>query len=152
MKKKSGMVRMILDGRRGNKRLRPAPSVSFASAESFAAMEVVAPQEFTGSAPAIRRYLSSLGIHVGQADIRDCLHRIKIPLVLARLYSLKPIRAEQLGLVGMVVETSVYGGVRRSGLVQPVCRWVVRGLFLHTYHWRDSAGAPILPGVRRTHH
>ena len=97
------MVRMILDGRRGSKRLRPAPSVSFASAESFGAIEVEVPLEFTGSVASIRRYLSSLGIHVGQADIRDCFHRIKIPLGLARLYSLKPIRAEQLGLVGMVV-------------------------------------------------
>ena len=104
MKKKSGMIRMIFDERRGNKRLRPAPSVSFASAESFGAIEVEVPQEFTGSVSEIRRYLSSLGIHVGQADIRDCFHRIKILLAPARLYSLKPIRAEQLGLVGMVVE------------------------------------------------
>ena len=40
VKKKGGQLRLIVDGRRADRLLRPPPSVSLATPESFAALEV----------------------------------------------------------------------------------------------------------------
>ena len=45
-------------------------------------------------------------ICLGIGDVADCFHRMLIPLWLSRLYCLKPVLVERVGMVGKLVEGS----------------------------------------------
>ena len=95
---------MIIDGRRGNARLSPPPHVDLASPETFASIEIEVPDSYSRDKAGARDFLASCGISIGVADISDCFHRLVIPAELSRYYCLEPVRAEDVGLVGEVVE------------------------------------------------
>ena len=96
--KKSGQLRLIVDGRRANRILRPPPSVSLATPESFAALEVESDQP----------------IYTSTADVADCFHRMRIGREFGELFCLRPLPAARFGV------SSIYGSpVDASSLVWP---------------------------------
>ena len=127
--KKSGALRLILDGRRGNKHLARPPHVSLATVEAFSNAEVEPPEEYSQDAEGARQFLKDEGLYVGTADVMDCFHRLRIPLWLAELYCLRPVPAWQLGLQGKIISGAV---VERDTVVYPCpatlpmgCSWSV---------------------------
>ena len=62
MRKKSGRLRMIVDGRQGNQRMRPPPKTSMPSAAAFSKLRL-------GQGEKLR---------VSTYDIQDCFYQFKI--------------------------------------------------------------------------
>ena len=89
-------IRMIVDGRRANQRLRDPPGVDLLSAEGLSKFEVCT--SFEGSKNGHPE------LHVGLSDVRDCFHRIRQPMWLSRHFCLQPIEARHVGLTGKLLD------------------------------------------------
>ena len=75
VRKKSGRLRMIVDGRQGNQRMRPPPKTSMPSAAAFSELRL-------GQGEKLR---------VSTYDIQDCFYQLKIPKAFGELYGFKRI-------------------------------------------------------------
>ncbi|CAE7628065.1 pksN [Symbiodinium sp. CCMP2592] len=113
--KANDKIRLIIDGRRANARLREPPGVSLATAEAFARFEM---EDCSDQDPTIS---------VGLSDVKDCFHRMTQPRWLREYVALDPIPAGWVGLQG----TSL-GGITlaRDDLIYPMpaplcmgCSW-----------------------------
>ena len=112
-------IRMIVDGRRANLRLRDPPGVDLLSAEGLSRFEVVPSfDEVGGDGPEL---------YVGLSDVKDCFHRIRQPSWLARYFCLQPVEAHHVGLTGHCLEGRI---LRSNDLVYPApgslcmgCSW-----------------------------
>ena len=85
VEKKNGKLRMIVDARRLNQRCKKPPSVSLASGDSLANLEID-PQSV---------------LHLAQADVADCFHRMLLPQPLRCFFGLAGIEARYLGLTSL---------------------------------------------------
>ena len=96
---------LIIDGRRGNRRLQRPLCPPMASVESFALHGSGLPPELPlPKASAPRQCLRNEEVSWFVSDVQDCFHRLMIPAVLARLHCSKPVRCECLGLVGQICD------------------------------------------------
>ena len=82
VRKKSGRLRMIVDGRQGNQRMRPPPKTSMPSAAAFSKLRLG-----QGEKPRVSTY-----------DIQDCFYQFKIPKAFGELFGFKQIQANKLGV------------------------------------------------------
>ena len=112
--KKNGQLRMIIDARRANRRLRPPPGVSMVSAEGLGRIEI---ETDNPSEP--------VPIWVGTADVKDCFHRMGIPRWMSKLFGMPRCRHGSLGS-----QRSTAGALVRTTGCTPcpaACPWAVRG-------------------------
>ena len=79
--KKNGKQRVIVDARCINQRCKKPPSVRLCSGDGLGRLEL--PQE--------------LHLHVAQADVDNCFHRMRMPTEMQRWFSLPRISAANLG-------------------------------------------------------
>ena len=82
VRKRSGRLRMIVDGRQGNQRMRPPPKASMSSAAAFSELRL-------GQGEKLR---------VSTYDIQDCFYQFKIPKAFGELLGFKRIQAYKLGV------------------------------------------------------
>ena len=80
--KKGGQQRLIIDGRCGNRRLKPPPPVSLATSETFARAEC----ERDGA------------LHMALLDVENCFHRLRWGREYGRYYCFKGVKAGALGI------------------------------------------------------
>ena len=128
VKKSDGKrIRMIIDGRGANQRLRDPPSVSLSTAETFSRIEVSIPEELIHDEVGKRQFLSSTTVFAGLSDVKDCFHRIRQPDWMCRLFCLLPIEARHVGLTGHTLDGVV---LQSNDLVYPMpgslamgCSW-----------------------------
>ena len=80
MKKKDGMMRLIIDCRLANRRFRTPPGMMWTNPECLARLE----------APA--------GRSLCEAGVENCHHNLRVGPALSRYFAWPPIRAGQLGL------------------------------------------------------
>jgi len=120
-------IRMIIDGRGANQRLRDPPSVSLSAAETFSRIEVSIPEELIHDEVGKRQFLSSTTVFAGLSDAKDCFHRIRQPDWMCRLFCLLPIEARHVGLTGHTLDGVV---LQPNDLVYPMpgslamgCSW-----------------------------
>lgn len=120
-------IRMIIDGRGANQRLRDPPSVSLSTAETFSRIEVSIPEELIHDEVGKRQFLSSTTVFAGLSDVKDCFHRIRQPDWMCRLFCLLPIEARHVGLTGHTLDGVV---LQSNDLVYPMpgslamgCSW-----------------------------
>ena len=98
-------LRMITDARLSNLRFKAAPGVSLMTAESFGRFEV----EFDGEIFADPEVISKFTAFVGLSDVKDCLHRLRVPLWLARYFAWEAVRAKTVGLENTFVDGKFVG-------------------------------------------
>ena len=79
--KKNGMQRVLVDGRSINQRCRRPPSVRLCFGDGLARLEL--PPE--------------MHLHVAQADVDNCFHRMRMPTEMQRWFSLHRISGANLG-------------------------------------------------------
>ncbi|CAE7674483.1 pksN [Symbiodinium sp. CCMP2592] len=136
--KANGKIRLIIDGRRANARLREPPGVSLATAEAFARFEM---EDCSDQDPVIS---------VGLSDVKDCFHRMAQPRWLREYFALDPIPACWVGLQG----TSL-GGITlaRDDLIYPMpaplcmgCSWSL--FFAQKANQHIMSSVPALKGSR----
>lgn len=93
-------LRMITDARKSNLHFYPAPGVSLMTSESFGRIEIELDQHGWPDSNA----LDAVSTFVGLSDVKDCFHRMKVPIWLSRYFSWHPIAAKEVGLSGKVID------------------------------------------------
>ena len=105
VKKSDGRrIRMIIDGRGANLRLRDPPSVALSTSETFSRIEMDVPEELIHDEVGRKAYFSSTTVYAGLSDVKDCFHRIRQPDWMCKLFCLLPIEARHVGLTGHVLD------------------------------------------------
>ena len=99
-KEKGRQQRLIVDARRANARFRQPPGCRLLSSEGFAACEVDLGDTAGMDEDEVERLLSLTQVFVGEADVKDCFHRMRVPLWMSRYFALPGVTAKCLGLVG----------------------------------------------------
>ena len=128
VKKSDGRrIRMIVDGRGANLRLRDPPSVSLSTAETFSRIEMSVPEELLHDKEGRDRFFQSVEVVAALSDVKDCFHRIRQPDWMCRLFCLLPIEARHVGLTGHMLDGVV---LQSNDLVYPMpgslamgCSW-----------------------------
>ena len=100
-------LRMITDARLSNSMFREPPGVCLMTGEGLGRIEVTLDNTTWPSPEA----LEAISIHVGLSDVKDCFHRMRVPLWLSRYFAWRPIPAKTVGLDGCIVD-----GVRLDAL------------------------------------
>ena len=95
-------IRLIIDGRRANARLKEPPGVSLATAEAFSRIEMETAGE--GEHPGEVPNFEEVRVHVGLSDVKDCFHRMRQPRWLREFFALDPIPARWVGRGGTDLE------------------------------------------------
>ena len=89
MWKKLGMLRLILDARRANRRFRRAPRVKLLTGEGISRIECA---DDVGA------------LFVGCGDVKDAFHNMLIPAWLGKYFCLPAVAAKTVGLGGKWLE------------------------------------------------
>ncbi|CAE7907067.1 unnamed protein product, partial [Symbiodinium necroappetens] len=97
--------RMITDARLANLCFKAAPGVSLMTAESFGRFEV----EFDEEIFASPEMISKLTAFIGLNDVKDCFHRLRVPLWLARYFAWEAVPAKTVGLENTYVDGKFVG-------------------------------------------
>ena len=98
-------LRMITDARRSNLHFKAAPGVSLMTAESFGRLKV----EFDGEVFADPGVISKLTAFIGLSDVKDCFHRLRVPLWVARYSAWEAVPAKTVGLENTYVDGKFVG-------------------------------------------
>jgi hypothetical protein len=123
--KKDGIhIRMIVDARRANRHFRPPPHVALCTAEGITRIEMELPDDVDPWTPDGVRMLSEACSALGILDVKDCFHRMVIPLWLSKYFCFKQVRAKDVGLSGCLVDGCLLGPM---DLVYPCCRCLPMG-------------------------
>ena len=84
--------------------------------EGFSRIEIQVDEGVEAGSPEFVQVLQDLHIHVGLADVKDCFHRMRQPLWLARHFCLRPVEAHVVGMTGQELEGKV---LQSNDLVYP---------------------------------
>ena len=128
VKKSDGRrIRMIVDGRGANLRLKDPPSVPLSTAETFSRIEMAVPEELVHDSDGRKQFFADTHVFTALSDVKDCFHRIRQPDWMCKLFCLLPIEARHVGLTGQSLEGVV---LRSNDLVYPMpgslamgCSW-----------------------------
>eukprot|EP00439_Symbiodinium_sp_Y106_P076622 s190_g15.t2 len=96
---------MITDARLANLCFKAAPGVSLMTAESFGRFEV----EFDDEIFASPEVCSKLTAFIGLNDVKDCFHRLRVPLWLSRYFAWEAVPAKTVGLENTYVDGKFVG-------------------------------------------
>ena len=92
--------RLIVDARRSNCHFKPPPGVELLSSEGFGRVEVELPSSMQIQDDLGQAWLRDLVVRFGGADVKDCFHRFFVPTWLSEYFTLPPLPAHVVGLVG----------------------------------------------------
>ena len=146
VKKSDGRrIRMIVDGRGANLRLRDPPSVSLSTAETFSRIEMSVPEELLHDKEGRDHFFQTVEVVAALSDVKDCFHRIRQPDWMCRLFCLLPIEARHVGLTGHTLDGVV---LQSNDLVYPMpgslamgCSWSLYfAQRINEYQFRISPG------------
>ena len=101
--------RLILDCRRINRLFVNPPGVELCSSEALARLEIQLPDNVLPGSPEAGEALRQVRVALGLADVKDCFHRYKVPLRLARFFGVGRAIARELGIVGTPLEGEPLG-------------------------------------------
>jgi len=96
--KTNGKLRMIVDCRRSNLRFRRPPGVSLCTSETFGRIEIEVDASYDDrdlrevAADPLR---STLPVHLGKADVKDCFYRMRIDPEFSRYFALKGVSPQE---------------------------------------------------------
>ena len=93
-------LRLITDARLSNRMFKPAPGVHLMTSESFGRFEVSFEDSVYSSPEAIREVITFLGL----SDVKDCFHRLRVPMWLARYFAWEAVPAKVVGLENSYVD------------------------------------------------
>lgn len=93
-------LRLITDARRSNQLFRDAPGVGLMTGEGFGRIEV----ELDDSVACDTSAMNALEFYVGLSDVKDCFHRLRVPMWLSRYFCWMPVTAKTVGLQGTVID------------------------------------------------
>lgn len=93
-------LRLITDARRSNQLFRDAPGVGLMTGEGFGRIEV----ELDDSVACDTSAMNALEFYVGLSDVKDCFHRLRVPMWLSRYFCWIPVTAKTVGLQGTVID------------------------------------------------
>ena len=96
-------LRLITDARRSNQLFREAPGVNLMTGESFGRIEVEVADSVVNDASA----MCALEFFVGLSDVKDCFHRLRVPMWLSRYFCWMPVSAKTVGLEGKKIDGRV---------------------------------------------
>ena len=102
-------MRLILDGRRPNRRFRRPPKARLCTSEGLAEIEVELPADVDPLSPEGVALLRALGLGLGVADVADCFHRMIMPTWMSAYFCVSSVRARDVGLEGHSVDGVVLG-------------------------------------------
>ena len=122
VEKKSGRLRLIIDCRKLNQKLKRPPRTSLASSASMSEVRIGPDQSM------------SYATH----DIADCFYQFRVPPVLSQYLGLRQVRAVDLGLT--TVEGMEVGG---NTMVTPLLTVLPMG-FTFALHWAQQAHVNIV--------
>ncbi|CAK0863884.1 unnamed protein product [Prorocentrum cordatum] len=101
VKKSDGhKMRMIVGARRASAWFNVPPSVQLLSCEGFGRVEVRLPEGVTIGSARAEELLGKFRLFLGMTDVKGCFYRMRIPLSLAKFFSLPAAPAHVLGLAG----------------------------------------------------
>ncbi|CAE7317147.1 unnamed protein product [Symbiodinium sp. CCMP2592] len=115
-------LRLITDARLSNLMFK-APGVSLMSSESFGRIEVVFENGVFADPDEIDRLVTYLGL----SDVKDCFHRMRVPLWLARYFAWEPVPANVVNLENSYVDGKFVGPL------DPV--WPCAGSLCQGFSW-----------------
>ena len=87
-------LRMITDARLANRCFKAAPGVNLMTSEGFGRFEVCFDDNVFASPEAILKVRVLLGL----SDVKDCFHRMRVPMWLARYFAWEAVPAKVVGL------------------------------------------------------
>ena len=93
-------LRLTTDVRLSNRRFKAAPGVHLMTSESFGRFEVCFEDNVFTSPEAISEVVTFLGL----SDVKDCFHRLRVPLWLARYFAWEAVPAKVVGLENSYVD------------------------------------------------
>ena len=93
-------LRMITDARLANQHFKVPPSVSLLSSEGFGRIEVVLSEKAQSRLDDDEAIEAFMGI----SDVRDCFHRMRVPVWLSRYFAWEPVPAKVVGLSGSIID------------------------------------------------
>ncbi|CAK0871913.1 unnamed protein product [Prorocentrum cordatum] len=105
----SDKMRMIVDARRANAWFGVPPSVQLLSCEGFGRVEVKLPEGVAFGSARGEELLNGFKLFLGMTDVKDCFYRMRIPVSLAKFFSLPAAPAHVLGLEGHELEGTRLG-------------------------------------------
>ncbi|CAK0880972.1 unnamed protein product, partial [Prorocentrum cordatum] len=105
----SDKMRMIVDARRANAWFGVPPSVQLLSCEGFGRVEVKLPEGVAFGSARGEELLNGFKLFLGMTDVKDCFYRMRIPVSLAKFFSLPAAPAHVLGLEGHELEGARLG-------------------------------------------
>ena len=94
-------MRLIIDARASNALFADPPSVDLLTSEGLSRIEVDSSLSISDS---IQLAAEELGMAVGIGDVKDCFHRLIIPMELARYFCFEGGKAGELGVEGLTIE------------------------------------------------
>ena len=116
-------LRMITDARLSNLKFKAAPGVSLMSSESFGRIEVA----FENGVFADPEEIDRLVTYLGLSDVKDCFHRMRVPMWLARYFAWEPVPAKVVNLENSYVDGKFVGPL------DPV--WPCAGSLCQGFSW-----------------
>ena len=96
-------LRLITDARRSNAHFKEPPGVSLITAEGLGRIEV----ELDGDLWNDPTITDHLAFHLGLSDVKDCFHRMKVPVWLSKYFAWDAVPAKVVGLQGTMLEGKV---------------------------------------------
>ena len=109
--------RLIVDARRSNCHFLDPPSVQLLTAEGFGRFEVRLKAEKQIQDLAGQADLEETHLRFVSADVRDCFHRFRAPLWMSEFFTLPPVAAHVVRMVG---QPSVGGEIAQLQAGDPV--------------------------------
>eukprot|EP00435_Cladocopium_sp_Y103_P042465 s504_g11.t1 len=98
-------LRMITDARPANRLFRDPPGVSLMTGEGLGRIEVACDDSVFANSAA----LEALSVFIGLSDVRDCFHRMRVPIWLSRYFAWRPVPAYIVGLEGTLLDGKLMG-------------------------------------------
>ncbi|CAE7943852.1 unnamed protein product, partial [Symbiodinium sp. KB8] len=116
-------LRLITDARLANKMFKAAPGVSLMSSESFGRIEVTFEDSIFADPEQVAQFVTYLGL----SDVKDCFHRLRVPMWLARYFAWEAVPAKVVGLQNSYVDGEYVGPL------DPV--WPCAGSLCQGFSW-----------------
>ena len=93
-------LRLITDARCSNQKFLEAPGVNLMTSEGMGRIELEIDEDLAGDGNA----LDGVSIHLGLSDVKDCFHRLRVPLWLSKFFCWAAVPAKVVGLAGTELE------------------------------------------------
>ena len=129
-------LRMITDARRSNCHFGDPPPVRLLTGEGLASLQIDVDPAGDFDSINASGFWNSVSLCLAVADVDNCFHRMVMPPWMSKYFSWQPAKAEELHLVGKVVDGVT---LKLGDHVWPCCRMLPMG-FTWSLYFAQSIG------------